>query len=154
MAGGIPYSTPSQIGEADDASFAPLRRPVAEVPVAERAGEAKQPGRNTQGASASVAHPKAIRGSAVKRKLGHWKAGTRNGPQLVVSLCECVTCPPRFEPSDDLRLPARTALKLILDNHSALSTKHGFPGLNLVKGFFSKFARSGLRHIRIAQAGA
>jgi hypothetical protein len=66
--------------------------------------------------------------------------------------------------------PARTAIKLILDNHSAhisrepktwlatrpasrfeftFTPKHG-SWLNLVKGFFSKFARSVLRHIRVA----
>jgi transposase len=69
----------------------------------------------------------------------------------------------------DAAYPARTAIKLILDNHSAhisretkawLSTrpagrfqftftpKHG-SWLNLVEGFFSKFARSVLRHIRV-----
>jgi transposase len=70
----------------------------------------------------------------------------------------------------DAAYPALTAIKLILDNHSAhisretrtwLATrpadrfeftfkpKHGF-WLNLVEGFFSKFARSVLRHIRVA----
>jgi len=65
--------------------------------------------------------------------------------------------------------PARTAIKLILDNHSAhisretrtwlaaqpagrfeftFTPKHG-SWLNLVEGFFSKFARSVLRHIRV-----
>src|SRR5262252_2266214 len=70
----------------------------------------------------------------------------------------------------DRRYPARTAIKLILDNHSAhisqqtrawlatrpvgrfeftFTPKHG-SWLNLVEGFFSKFARSVLRHIRVA----
>src|ERR1700716_1233007 len=70
----------------------------------------------------------------------------------------------------DAAYPASTAIKLILDNHSAhISTetrtwlatrppgrfeftftpKHG-SWLNLVEGFFSKFARSVLRHIRVA----
>src|SRR3954469_17214490 len=69
----------------------------------------------------------------------------------------------------DAAYPASTAIKLILDNHSAhisrettawLSTrptrrfeftftpKHG-SWLNLIEGFFSKFARSVLRHIRV-----
>ena len=63
-----------------------------------------------------------------------------------------------------------TAIKLILDNHSAhisretrawlatrpsgrfeftFTPKHG-SWLNLIEGFFSKFARSVLRHIRVA----
>ena len=66
--------------------------------------------------------------------------------------------------------PASTAIKLILDNHSAhisketkawlatqpegrfifvFTPKHG-SWLNLVEGFFSKLARSVLRHIRVA----
>ncbi len=66
--------------------------------------------------------------------------------------------------------PANTAIKLILDNHSAhisretqawlatkpasrfeftFTPKHG-SWLNLIEGFFSKFARSVLRHIRVA----
>ncbi len=66
--------------------------------------------------------------------------------------------------------PADTAIKLILDNHSAhisketkawlatqpegrfsfvFTPKHG-SWLNLVEGFFSKMARSVLRHIRVA----
>jgi transposase len=70
----------------------------------------------------------------------------------------------------DAAYPARTAIKLILDNHSAhisretkawLATRpagrfaftftptHG-SWLNLIEGFFSKFARSVLRHIRVA----
>lgn len=70
----------------------------------------------------------------------------------------------------DAAYPAGTAIKLILDNHSAhisketkawLSTqpagrfeltftpKHG-SWLNLIEGFFSKLARSVLRHIRVA----
>ena len=70
----------------------------------------------------------------------------------------------------DAAYPASTAIKLILDNHSAhisketkawLATRpagrfeftftptHG-SWLNLVEGFFSKFARSVLRHIRVA----
>ena len=65
--------------------------------------------------------------------------------------------------------PASTAIKIILDNHSAhtsketkawlatqtegrfeftLTPKHG-SWLNLVEGFFSKLARSVLRHIRV-----
>jgi len=65
--------------------------------------------------------------------------------------------------------PAQTAIKVILDNHSAhisretrawlatrpdgrfqftFTPKHG-SWLNLVEGFFSKFARSVLRHIRV-----
>jgi transposase len=65
--------------------------------------------------------------------------------------------------------PARTAIKLILDNHSAhisretrawldarppgrfeftFTPRHG-SWLNLIEGFFSKFARSVLRHIRV-----
>src|SRR5271156_5674118 len=70
----------------------------------------------------------------------------------------------------DAAYPARTAIKLILDNHSAhisretrtwlasrpsgrfeftFTPKHG-SWLNLVEGFFSKLARSVLRHIRVA----
>jgi transposase len=70
----------------------------------------------------------------------------------------------------DVTYPTRTAIKLILDNHSAhisretrawlatrpagrfeftFTPKHG-SWLNLVEGFFSKFARSVLRHIRVA----
>jgi transposase len=66
--------------------------------------------------------------------------------------------------------PPDTAIKLVLDNHSAhisketrawlatrpsarfqftFTPKHG-SWLNLVEGFFSKFARSVLRHIRVA----
>ena len=69
----------------------------------------------------------------------------------------------------DAAYPAQTAIKVILDNHSAhisretrawlaaqpagrfkftFTTKHG-SWLNLVEGFFSKFARSVLRHIRV-----
>lgn len=70
----------------------------------------------------------------------------------------------------DAAYPAHTAIKLILDNHSAhisketrawvdaqpegrfsfvFTPKHG-SWLNLVEGFFSKMARSMLRHIRVA----
>ena len=70
----------------------------------------------------------------------------------------------------DSAYPADTAIKLILDNHSAhisketktwiasqpdgrfsfaFTPKHG-SWLNLVEGFFSKMARSMLRHIRVA----
>jgi transposase len=70
----------------------------------------------------------------------------------------------------DTAYPAHTAIKLILDNHSAhisretkawlaarprgrftftFTPKHG-SWLNLIEGFFSKFARSVLRHIRVA----
>jgi len=70
----------------------------------------------------------------------------------------------------DEAYPADTAIKLILDNHSAhisketkawlatqpegrfsfvFTPKHG-SWLNLVEGFFSKMARSVLRHIRVA----
>jgi len=69
----------------------------------------------------------------------------------------------------DAAYPTRTAIKLILDNHSAhisretrtwlaaqppnrfeftFTPKHG-SWLNLIEGFFSKFARSVLRHIRV-----
>src|SRR6202045_4968075 len=69
----------------------------------------------------------------------------------------------------DAAYPASTAIKLILDNHSAhisretqawlaaqpanrfeftFTPKHG-SWLNLIEGFFSKFARSILRHIRV-----
>src|SRR6184192_1244200 len=69
----------------------------------------------------------------------------------------------------DAAYPAHTAIHLILDNHSAhisretrawlaaqvpgrfeftFTPKHG-SWLNLVEGFFSKFARSVLRHIRV-----
>ena len=70
----------------------------------------------------------------------------------------------------DAAYPASTAIKLILDNHSA-HTFRGNPSLarhpaarplrlylsrpsigswlNLIEGFFSKFARSVLRHIRV-----
>ena len=69
----------------------------------------------------------------------------------------------------DAAYPISTAIKLILDNHSAhisketkawlatcpagrfeftFTPKHG-SWLNLVEGFFSKFARSVLRHIRV-----
>src|SRR3989441_434840 len=70
----------------------------------------------------------------------------------------------------DTAYPADTAIHLILDNHSAhisretrawlaeqpagrfeftFTPKHG-SWLNLVEGFFSKLARSGLRHIRVS----
>lgn len=70
----------------------------------------------------------------------------------------------------DAAYPAHTAIKLVLDNHSAHISKetkawlaaqpagrfeftftptHG-SWLNLVEGFFSKLARSVLRHIRVA----
>lgn len=70
----------------------------------------------------------------------------------------------------DAAYPANTAIHLILDNHSAhisketrawlaaqpdgrfqftFTPKHG-SWLNLVEGFFSKLARSALRHIRVA----
>jgi transposase len=70
----------------------------------------------------------------------------------------------------DAAYPAGTAIKLILDNHSAhisretrtwldtqrpgrfeltFTPKHG-SWLNLIEGFFSKFARSVLRHIRVS----
>jgi len=70
----------------------------------------------------------------------------------------------------DAAYPADTAIKVILDNHSAhisketrawvdsqpegrfsfvFTPKHG-SWLNLVEGFFSKMARSTLRHIRVA----
>src|ERR1700686_591240 len=70
----------------------------------------------------------------------------------------------------DVAYPAHTAIKLILDNHSAhisketkawlaeqaagrfeftFTPKHG-SWLNLVEGFFSKLARSVLRYIRVA----
>lgn len=70
----------------------------------------------------------------------------------------------------DAAYPAETAIKLILDNHSAhisketkawlatqpegrfqftFTPKHG-SWLNLIEGFFSKLARSVLRHIRVA----
>ena len=69
----------------------------------------------------------------------------------------------------DRAYPAHTAIKLVLDNHSAhisrettdwlatrpagrfeftFTPKHG-SWLNLIEGFFSKFARSVLRHIRV-----
>ena len=69
----------------------------------------------------------------------------------------------------DTAYPAHTAIKLVLDNHSAhisretrnwlatrpadrfeftFTPKHG-SWLNLIEGFFSKFARSVLRHIRV-----
>lgn len=69
----------------------------------------------------------------------------------------------------DTAYPAHTTIKLILDNHSAhisretrawlatqpadrfeftFTPKHG-SWLNLIEGFFSKFARSVLRHIRV-----
>jgi transposase len=70
----------------------------------------------------------------------------------------------------DAAYPADTAIKVILDNHSAhvsketnkwlaaqrdgrfnfvFTPKHG-SWLNLVEGFFSKMARSVLRHMRVA----
>jgi transposase len=70
----------------------------------------------------------------------------------------------------DAAYPSSTAIKLILDNHSAhisketktwlatqpegrftfvFTPKHG-SWLNLVEGLFSKLARSALRHIRVA----
>nr|WP_258599099.1 transposase [Mesorhizobium sp. AR07] len=69
----------------------------------------------------------------------------------------------------DAAYPVGTAIKLILDDHSAhisretrawlatrpagrfeliFTPKHG-SWLNLIEGFFSKFARSVLRHIRV-----
>ena len=76
----------------------------------------------------------------------------------------------RIPQASDAAYPAHTAIKLILDNHSAhisketrtwladqpehrfeftFTPKHG-SWLNLVEGFFSKLARSVLRHIRVA----
>jgi transposase len=73
----------------------------------------------------------------------------------------------------DAAYPSDTAIRLILDNHSAhvsketrkwlatqregrfsfvFTPKHG-SWLNLVEGFFSKMARSVLRHIRVASKG-
>jgi transposase len=70
----------------------------------------------------------------------------------------------------DAAYPADTAIKVILDNHAAhisketktwlatqppsrfvftFTPKHG-SWLNLIEGFFSKLARSALRHIRVA----
>jgi hypothetical protein len=67
----------------------------------------------------------------------------------------------------DAAYPAHTAIKLILDNQFAhisretrlgslrdrfdftFTPKHG-SWLNLIEGFFSKFARSVMRHIRVA----
>ena len=70
----------------------------------------------------------------------------------------------------DARYPSQTAVKVILDNHSAhisretrtwlaaqppgrfeftFTPKYG-SWLNLIEGFFSKFARSVLRHIRVS----
>jgi transposase len=70
----------------------------------------------------------------------------------------------------DAAYPPHTGIKLILDNHSAhisketrawlaqqpagrfeftFTPKHG-SWLNLIEGFFSKLARSVLRHIRVA----
>jgi len=70
----------------------------------------------------------------------------------------------------DAAYPAATAIKIILDNHSAhisretktwlaarpegrfqlvFTPKHG-SWLNLIEGFFAKAARSVLRHIRVA----
>jgi transposase len=89
-----------------------------------------------------------------------------------------VARPKRFELREFIELlklldtayPKNTAIKLILDNHSAhmskettawlaarpagrfeftFKPKHG-SWLNLIEGFFSKFARSVLRHIRVA----
>ena len=72
----------------------------------------------------------------------------------------------------DAAYPAHTAIKVILDNHSAhisketkawlaaqpegrftlvFTPKHG-SWLNLIESFFSKLARSVLRHIRVASA--
>jgi transposase len=76
---------------------------------------------------------------------------------------------PKFATEPDAAYPSSTAIKLILDNHSAhisketkpwldaqpegrftfvFTPKHG-SWLNLVEGFFSKLARSTLRHIRV-----
>ena len=74
----------------------------------------------------------------------------------------------------DAAYPTSTAIKLVLDNHSAhvsretrawlasrpagrfqftFIPKHG-SWLNLIEGFFSKFARSVLRHIRVTSKHA
>ena len=79
---------------------------------------------------------------------------------------EFVAFPQKLDPAD----PPATAIKLILDNHSAyiskettawlaaqpkgrftfvFTPKHG-SWLNLVEGFFSKMGRSVLRHSRVA----
>jgi len=76
----------------------------------------------------------------------------------------------RIPQASQYRLPGRHGIKVILDNHSAhisretqawlatqpagrfaftFTPKHG-SWLNLIEGFFSKFARSVLRHIRVA----
>src|SRR6267143_1900457 len=49
----------------------------------------------------------------------------------------------------DAAYPAGTAIKLILDNHSAHISRETRAWLDLIEGFFSKFARSVLRHIRV-----
>jgi DDE superfamily endonuclease len=76
----------------------------------------------------------------------------------------------RLSSALDAAYPADTAIKLILDNHSAhisketkawlaaqpegrfqftFTPKHG-SWLNLIEGFFSRLARTVLRHIRVA----
>ena len=53
----------------------------------------------------------------------------------------------------DVAYPADTAIEVILDNHSAHVSRESTPThgswLNLIEGFFSKLARSMLRHIRV-----
>ena len=100
-------------------------------------------------------------GSAAGR-AGRWRGAPQRPATASREFTEFLKCL-------DAAYPASTAIKLILDNHSAhisretrawldarppgrfaftFTPKHG-SWLNLIEGFFSKFARSVLRHIRV-----
>src|SRR6202051_518559 len=104
-------------------------------------------------------------GFTVRHTAGPLGVGVRDAADRVHRSREFIEFLKRL----DAAYPAGTAIKLILDNHSAhisretrgwldaqppgrfeftFTPKHG-SWLNLIEGFFSKFARSVLRHIRV-----
>jgi transposase len=140
----------------------------------------EKPGRQAIGATASDLPPKPGVHAAFARDHEYQRHGTLSllaGIDLVTGKvhalvkdrhrsCEFI----EFLQLLDAAYPASTAIKIILDNHSAhtsketkawlatqpegrfeftFTPKHG-SWLNLVEGFFSKLARSVLRHIRVA----
>jgi transposase len=140
----------------------------------------EKPGRQAIGATASDLPPKPGVHAAFARDHEYQRHGTLSllaGIDLVTGKvhalvkdrhrsCEFI----EFLQLLDAAYPASTAIKIILDNHSAhtsketkawlatqpegrfeftFTPKHG-SWLNLVEGFFSKLARSVLRHIRFA----
>src|SRR6202051_2632571 len=104
-------------------------------------------------------------GFTVRHTAGPLGVGVRDAADRVHRSREFIEFLKRL----DAAYPAGTAIKLILDNHSAhisretrawldagppgrfqftFTPKHG-SWLNLIEGFFSKFTRSVLRHIRV-----